>query len=88
MEILAIVAALVIVYAIYEKVMGTRLNAKIKQFNEERAAAIALDEELKRVRKESTRATIDFESALKEHRARFGGGRNNNDDPPPDRPAS
>lgn len=50
-------------------------SATLEKVKEQVAAADAMNKQIEELKNESTRATVDFESKLREYRARYGSGK-------------
>lgn len=76
MELIVQIAgvALALVAAIFgfEYLRGRSRAAEVEKFNRQRAEALALNEEVKKLKQEVIRDTADFNAKLREHRAKYG----------------
>jgi hypothetical protein len=75
------IAALVIGAVCYtlSTYFGRLRDREIEKFNRQRAEALALNEEVKKLKKEVIRDTADFNAKLREHRAKYGKPRSSTD---------
>ena len=71
-QIAAIALAIVAAIFGFEYFRGRARNAAIEKFNQQRAEALALNEEVKKLKQEVIRDTADFNAKLRFHRAKYG----------------
>lgn len=64
---------------ILKRILGKKED--VSPFKQHVDQAESLEAEIQKLKKESVRDTVDFEEALKKHRAKFGSSKRTDDEP-------
>lgn len=71
-QIAAIALAIMGAIFLFEAIKSKVRSEAVDKFNQQRAEALALDEEVKKLKQEVIRDTADFNAKLRLHRAKYG----------------